>query len=441
MRTHDLLLVSFLSVAVFGCGDDRSSGGSSGSGAAGAGGAGGSGGSGAGTIDPTPILDRPPLLSHDCTEERPMAQGEGPTGAKLEGLVAAGGSFFSTHEADTLTLSPIDLSGDLGDSVALVSEAFSYRRSLTLADGTDIVSLWTSTGGSEQLVYARSNTALDLVDGPTVIADTASSSTSIAHAIPTPDGLAILYGSLVGSETELRFMTLGSDGQPTGEAVTIANLGEVYAASGSMALTEDGGVAITYVAGSIDSSVYFVVLDADGSPRFAPRRVSRAAGDGLRSGFGAYPRNNIAAVGDSFWIAFTEEELDVEASEGHVIIRIAVVDAEGNAELHALEESAQGVESRAPTFVAFGDRIGLAWTKGNLIWICGGCVSDHDLHFVLLDPATLVPASNVVTQLHMTNGITAPLVAASGEDLLTSGNLDFHATTIAATGAMRCAAQ
>jgi len=81
------------------------------------------------------------------------------------------------------------------------------------------------------------------------------------------------------------------------------------------------------------------------------------------------------------------------------------------------------------------------WTTGTIIWICGGCLSDNDLNFVLIDPEGVVPASNVVTQLHDMNGITAPLGAFVGSDMLTVSSLDFHALTQPASGSLRCDAQ
>jgi hypothetical protein len=117
------------------------------------------------------------------------------------------------------------------------------------------------------------------------------------------------------------------------------------------------------------------------------------------------------------------------------------VDDEGNAVLHALQAPVDQIENRYPTFVDLADGgIGLAWTSGSIIWICGGCITDYDMHFVVIDKDTLVPASDVVTHLHQTNGINAPIVAVDGSDLLTASNLDFHALTIPATGSISCVA-
>ena len=145
-------------------------------------------------------------------------------------------------------------------------------------------------------------------------------------------------------------------------------------------------------------------------------------------------------VGDAYWVTYSEELINYDAMVGSAIIRVGVVDGEGNATLHALQAPVDQIENRAPTFVQLSDGIGLAWTSGSIIWVCGGCITDYDVHFVVLDPETLVPASQVVTHLHQNNGINSPAVAVAGDDLLTGGNLDFHALTIPATGTMRCVA-
>jgi hypothetical protein len=80
------------------------------------------------------------------------------------------------------------------------------------------------------------------------------------------------------------------------------------------------------------------------------------------------------------------------------------------------------------------------WTSGTIPGICIGCVSDNDLHFVLLDPEAVVPASNVAIQLNPMNGIIGPLGAVVGADMLTVASLDFHAVTLPASGALRCEA-
>lgn len=419
------------SALFMGCGDSSAEGGGPAGGGAEGGGLGSGGG---GQVDPNPILEREPAISHDCSEERPMAQETGATNARLEGLVAQGGEFFVTLAAETLAMAKVELDGSVGDPLTLVTAPYAASASNTISDGADVVTVWTENG---ELNFARVSSALALVDGPSPISGTSGTQVGAAALVPTTDGFALLFGVL----GELRFITLAADGQATSDAVAVAQVGDSYAGSASAAPTGDGGFAVTYAAGGAQGSdVYFVILESDGSQRFAPRRISQAFGGGLASGFGFNPRRNLLRVGDDFWVAYVETVSDPEAQEGSTIVRVAVVDDEGNATLHALQAPVDQIENLSPSFVELDDRIGLAWTTGSMIWVCGGCVTDYDMHFVLLDPASLVPASEVVTHLHQTNGINAPIVAVDGADLLTGAMLDFHAVTIPATGALRCVA-
>ncbi len=439
------------SALLLGCGDDSpaggSGGGSAGGGALGGGGdgaegggpAGGMGSGGGAQVDPNPILERTPAISHDCVETRPMSADTGATNARLEGLVELDGSFFAATLADALTISKVDLDGSFGDPLALSPDTYVARASVTVSDGSDIVTVWSE--GSD-LRFARISSALALVDGPLDIPEASGNTVTAASLLPTSSGFALLYGVTAGNnEVELRFITLGADGQATGDPVTVAAVGQVYAPSAGATPTGDGGFAVAFDTGGFaDGEVSFVILNDDGSPRFAPRRISQPSGENLTSHLGYDPRHNVVRVGDGYWVAYAEDTGDYEAQVGSAIVRVAVVDAEGNATLHALQAPVDQIENRSPSFIEVDDRIGLAWTAGSIIWICGGCITDYDMHFVLIDPDGLVPANQVVTQLHMNNGIKSPIVARDGSDLLTGSMLDFHALTIPATGSIACAA-
>lgn len=439
---------------LLGCSDDSLLGGSGGGpagggpagggalgggGAAGGGPSGGGGSGGGGQVDPNPILERTPEISHDCVETRPMSADNGATNARFEGLVELDGSFFAATLYETLAISKVELDGSFGDPLALSEETYVARASVTISDGSDVVTVWSE--GSD-LRFARVSSALALVDGPLTIPEASGNNVSAASLLATSSGFALLYGVAGGNnEVELRFITLGADGQATSEPVAVAALGQVYAASAGATPTGDGGFAVAFDSGGFaDGEINFVILNGDGSPRFAPRRISQASGANLSSHLGYDPRHNVVRVGDGYWVGYTEDSGDYSAQVGSAIVRVAVVDAEGNATLHALQAPVDQIENRSPSFIEVDDRIGLAWTAGSIIWICGGCITDYDLHFVLLEPEALVPASQVVTQLHMNNGIRSPIVARDGSDMLTGSMLDFHAVTIPATGSIACTA-
>ncbi len=422
------------SVLLVGCADDAAVGGSGGGPTGG-----GPGSGGGGAIDPNPILDRDPQISHDCTEERPMAAEIGAMNARFEGVTSFGGEFFITTLEETFDIAKVGLDGSTGTPLTLVSTPYVTRSSILTRDETSVVALW-SEGGD--LSFARIDSDLELVTGPTAIPETAAAVVNPSAIVATPTGFALLYGAGNGVTVDLRFLQLDTDGQAVGESTLVAELGEAYGASATMVPTDDGGFAVAFTIGSYADgfSVMFALLDDDGALRFDPRRISQPPGGGLSSGYTFVARDNIVKVGDAYWVTYSEELINYDAMVGSAIIRVGVVDGEGNATLHALQAPVDQIENRAPTFVQLSDGIGLAWTSGSIIWVCGGCITDYDVHFVVLDPETLVPASQVVTHLHQNNGINSPAVAVAGDDLLTGGNLDFHALTIPATGTMRCVA-
>ncbi len=393
-------------------------------------------------VDPRPILEREPLTTYSCEETRAMTSAVGATFGRSEALVALGGEYSLLRSTDVLSLANIALDGTIGDEVVLEPEGFGFRDATSIVVDGRIATVWWATGGV--LRYAVVDDALGLVVAPKEITGTTELLVTPAAMLPSGSGgIALIYGeSDEAGQTQLRFLVLDADGETVGSPVDIADVGQIYAAvSATAAATSDGGYAVAYAVGQYDESeVFFVILEADGTQRFTPQRISREAVDGWRAELPGAPRSSLLPVGDRFWLAFTESWFDPDpmSPEGNAVIKLAVVDAEGGSEQHVLEAPVDGQNSLWPSFLALDDRVGLMWTTGTIIWICVGCISNHDLHFVLLDPDAIVPASNVVTQLHQRNGIVGPLGAFVGPDMLTAASLDFHAVSLPASGSLRC---
>jgi len=397
------------------------------------------------TTDPTPILEREPMLTHDCEETRPMTQqAEGFMSRRYEALVTIGSEYFALRSSDTLVLANMALDGTVGDEVVLEDEEFLFTGATATAVDSEIVAVWTYNAAS--LRYAVIDDALGMVVAPKEITGISDMNPTAAALVPAAaGGVVLLYGeSGAGGQTTLRFVELDADGDPVAAAVDVADVGASFGSvSASAAATPDGGYAVAYTRfGELgQAEVDFVVLDADGTPRFEPRRISREASEGSSSAFGYAPRHSLLSVGDRYWVTFTESELDYRLMQGHLVVKLAIVDGDGNAETHQLQAPEEGRNNLWPSFVELDGQVGLLWTTGTIIWICGGCISDNDLNFVLIDPEAVVPASNVVTQLHDMNGITAPLGAFVESDMLTVSSLDFHALTQPASGSLHCEAQ
>lgn len=441
-----LSLVVLVSAAV-GCGDGSSSsnggtsGGGTSSGGTSSGGSGGAGGSGAGgvVIDPEPILEKTAALTHDCSEARAMTQEPGAMSGQIPALVELDGAFFELRALEKLHVETVGLDGALGAPVDLVSEPFAFRAPWMVSDGAGLAAVWSKPG--ETITFARLDATPAIVAGPVELPVTSALETSAAALVPDGEGYALFYGTWLDPGIALHFLRLSASGEAVGEPVPLAQVGDAYIPPLAVTPTGDGGFALAFNAGSSgESEVDFTIVGADGKLKFPPRRISAAATATLRSSLARTPRQSVIKVGDRYWVTFTETDADYLESKGHTIVRVAVVDPDGATVLHALEAPVDQDESLWPSFVPFDGSVGLVWTKGHIIWVCAGCISDHDMHFVLLDPDTLAPASQVVTHLHSTNGVQAPLVARSGPDLLTAAVLDFHAISLPASGAIHCEA-
>ncbi|HWB80845.1 MAG TPA: hypothetical protein VG755_38045 [Nannocystaceae bacterium] len=397
-----------------------------------------------GMLDPTPILERDPMISHACAETREMAQLPQAMASRWDGLVQLGDAFVALRSSMSLELVGIDLAGVIGETLELDAFAenlsFADPQSVRVDDAIAVV--WTRQHNlaGEVLQFAQANAELAQTIATTEIASgnivRAASLVAVASG-----GFALVYGEAdTNGATRLRFMRVGDDGAPMGAATDIADVGDAYGFVSARLLATADGFAVAYTAGeAIDGrEVYFVALDDAGAVQGAATRVSRVAEGGWTSELGSRPRRDFVQVGDRYWLAFTEGQVDTVAQTGAIVVRIAVLDGSGHGDAHLLQAPVEGINHLWPSFVELDDRVGIAWTSGHIIWICGGCITDYDLHFVLLEPDAIVPASEEIVQLHHTNGITAPLAAVAGGDVLTLGSLDFHATTLPASGSLHC---
>lgn len=397
--------------------------------------------------DPTPILEREPMITHACEEARAMEQPAGAQNGRRDALVTLGGEYFVLGSSDGgLTLSNIALDGTTGDEVVLEPEAFAFQNATSVALDSSIATIWTYTAGATQaLRYSVVDDALAPVVATKDVGGISAAYLTPAALLPAAGGeLALLYAEAdAGGDTSLRFVTLDESGDASKTPVDVAAIGPMYGlVSATAAATPDGGYAVSYTMGDYGGSeVFFVILDADGAPRFEPQRISREAGDGWFSDLGGARRHSVLPVGDRYWVAFTESWIDPDpmVMNGNVVVKLAVVDANGESESHPLQAPVDGKNNISPTFVELDDRVGIMWTTGTIIWICAGCITDNDLKLVLLDPDAIVPASNVVTQVHpQVNGIVMPVGEFVGADMLTVASLDFHALTMPASGSLRC---
>jgi hypothetical protein len=195
----------------------------------------------------------------------------------------------------------------------------------------------------------------------------------------------------------------------------------------------------------------FAKADAAGVETVGRKRISVTNAEGTVVGGAAgfdQASNALLAVGGGYIAAWTEVKGGF-ASGASSEVRIVRLDASGVASGAPVpvRPGTADVDEVEPVLVKVGDAAAIAWGRGTHIYICGGCVPDHRIDVLPLDPADLTPLGPVVS---LTNGATSPAtkaggllrkrVAVLGNDLLTVYELTFHVSDTPGSATFTCAA-
>jgi hypothetical protein len=122
-------------------------------------------------------------------------------------------------------------------------------------------------------------------------------------------------------------------------------------------------------------------------------------------------------------------------------VTLAVVPADGDVAQHPLQAAEDGVTATDATLFRLDGKLGVLWSEGTIIFVCGGCYADNDLKVVLVDPDAIVPASAIATHAHADHGYVGPAAVVLGGDVLSVSTQDFHALSFPAVAVMTCVAE
>jgi hypothetical protein len=262
-----------------------------------------------------------------------------------------------------------------------------------------------------------------------------------------PDGYGVAYGwrDSLSDQAKLFFLPLDARGREAGPPVQIAQNGAPYRAiHGKIVATEDG-YAIVWALFVVDrSEVFFARLDRQGRVTRGPIQLSNASGEGFSSGgetgFAA-ARLALIRRGEGFVAAWTEtyEEKSIDTF-GYSIVRIAELEADGSLRStpQPLQRPERDIDHTEPVIMPFGDRTAVLWSRGSHIILCAGCVPNHAIQMVLLDPGTLSPVSEVVSLPPAESGLIGYSSAVSGSKILLTFKITFHVYDTPGAGAFRC---
>jgi hypothetical protein len=457
-----LLLVTLTSA----CGSTDAGGGgtggmpSGGSGGTGSGGkatggksGGGSGGSGGSPVDPAgPLLDRPSGAKYDCSVSRPIARLTKPWDS-FSLVPGAEQSQLALVEADrnnpspnrpgnSITWSTLGVDGTLGPATIVRAPTNQPLSGVAAArNGNKSTIVWSeaSVGGS---TYTLNSAQLDasgaLATPASVLATLAGQARP--KLVSAGSGYALLWVDSNGSSSaKLTFGLLDGSGKLTGTPVVLAqsqNLGE-----GDIAAVGEH-FAVSYSDYKFFNSGLMnrlLLLGSDGNALGEPIAFEDSSANGFASTF-----PSLLVRGEQVFVAWSvlHGDSSYEVQEAATTIRVARFDANGQRQgpIYDLQAPVMDRENVQPFWVDMGDDVGLLWAEGSIIYICGGCVPDHQLKFVVLDGQSFNPQSDVavLTNTLPSGGLLSPATARHGDDLLVVSTVTYHTSGEGASGALRC---
>jgi hypothetical protein len=281
---------------------------------------------------------------------------------------------------------------------------------------------------------------------------------NLAMAAGPDGGFGVVYDPQgTGNARTVQFLVLTADGavRTPPRRLDGPAAGMPYAAAAPAITGGPAGYTMVWTdPAESDGAIDFARADAAGAETVARRCIARGSSGGQ--------------IGRTTWLAFAPMvhgllEVDgkflvswVEASRGASdpltgggkgawsIVRVARVDGAGAllGAPAALRAPTDSIDEAEPTLVRFGDAVAVLWARGSHIYLCGGCVPDHRVDLLLIDPAGLTPLSEVVSITNgggtQAGGVLRRQVAVLGKSLLMAYRLQFHVHNTPGSATFEC---
>ncbi len=393
--------------------------------------------------DPVALLDRAATETYTCAVDRVITQVPDAS-YQIETLLWTPAGAVVTRAFPKIEVARVGGDGTMSAPTELDPSEYSASQSTTALHDGSVGVVWyrqDETGTTGELMFARVKASdLSVEVAPKSLAISGASYSTQPTLVARAGGFGLMYARPLADGLALEFVSLTLDGVVEGTATQIAYNTVVFGFSQSIVFTGNGYAAMWTRGGYDSGEVFFAQLDVAGAVVLGPLRISQPAGDGLSSGGNFFAANNQLLVrGTKAYAVFTETRTagSFDAQESSTIARLAVIEGY-DVKLYALQAAVEDMTAVMPSLQLIDGKLGLLWSYGEIIYICAGCITDYDLHLVLLDPDTLDPISNEVLQVETGHGFTRPRGVVVDGKLLTTTQLDFHALSYPATGTFAC---
>jgi hypothetical protein len=320
------------------------------------------------------------------------------------------------------------------ETVAEVSEV-GVSEPVAAVVGEELWMLWID---GTNLALAR-DTATGVV-GPTSLGLPADESpwSSILELASGHDGAGLVYSKNDPSNgrSTLSFVRLDATGAIVGAPVVLSTQQERPVIT--LHATDDGWVMLLRRDGEVVSQR--LAIDGAASPAIVLAKDDEGTQRFVGRG-GGFDRGTLALVadGDGFVAAWAESTWSQE--DAWSAVKLAKLDADGaivGTPIWARAPEAD-VDEVEPNLTRHGDHVALTWARGSHIYICAGCIPDHDIQLVLFDPRAMTPVSDVATVPSFdSGGLLRRQEAWAGATLRMAIQVQFHVHGEPATAVVRC---
>jgi len=257
--------------------------------------------------------------------------------------------------------------------------------------------------------------------------------------------LAVVYASqaaLGAGDTELRIVMLDDGLAPKAPSRAIAEMPGGYAFHFNVVATQTGYALVRTGKNGERFDVHFETLDAAGNAAGTPQLITREGPGSKPFGFFETPMLGLLPVAGGFLTSW------VEYFDRSTVVRVARLDESGALKESPvlLSNSEDAVDVVEPQLLRFGAAAALLTARGSHIFECGGCVPDHRIELVLVDPETLDPLSDVVSVEHAaispefraSGGLLGRDAVVVGAKILSAHLQQYHTTANVGSATFAC---
>jgi hypothetical protein len=365
-------------------------------------------------VEDDAILSRTSRGTYTCRVERPHALYE-PTQNGMRGpslAVTSAGEAFLAHidnpfpypepvDDPQMFVAPIGLDGALGTRTVPDDRNASAWGAPSITKYGDGLAIAWFDESTLRVAALDANGAVTKGPAPVPGAPIQDPYGTRPQLVEGTDGsLAVVYASQAApgaADTELRVVMLDEDLVQNAPSRTIAEMPGGYAFHFNLVATQAGYALVRTGKDGDRFNVYFETLDAAGNTLGTPQLVTKEGPGSKPFGFFETPMLGLLPAAGGFLTSW------VEYFDRSTVVRVARLDESGALKESPvlLSNSEDAVDVVEPQFLRFGDEVALLTARGSHIFECGGCVPDHRIELVLVDPETLDPLSDVVSVEHV----------------------------------------